>query len=230
VTITEDATLTTETESPAPVAVSLVLPAEYALRAIRGALVAASKDYARPILCAVLITVSKGMAEIVATDSYRLVTVTFAAPDSPDGSLLVSRDVLASLVKCYSKSAVSKLSTGQMLVIRSTENAGYEGIPLEIVHPTGTITAADGHQGGTFPDVHQLIPDGPGVGVPMVAFNPAYLADVGKVAAEIAECPASPVRVETWDATKPARFTVLGGNNGDRDLIALYLLMPVRVS
>jgi DNA polymerase III sliding clamp (beta) subunit (PCNA family) len=206
----------------------LVLPAEYALRAIRAALVAASKDYARPILTAVLVTVAEGKAEIVATDSYRLVTIQFAAPDSPDGSILVSRDMLATLAKAYSKSAVAKLHEGTMLIIRASDS-GVTRAEVTITHPTGTIVDHNGKVDGTFPDYRQLIPVGDASGVPMIAFNPAYLGDIAKIGTEVGTDNTTPVRVETWGACKPATFTILTEGGGDRGMTTKCLLMPVRV-
>lgn len=220
-------TVETAEEPAAQVTVTeLVLPAEYALRAIRAALIAASKDTARPILTGVLITVAEGKAEVVATDSYRLVTVQFAAPDSPNGSILVSRDMLATLAKAYSKSAVAKLHEGTMLII-SASDSGVTRAEVTITHPTGTIVDHNGKVDGTFPDYRQLIPVGDASGVPMIAFNPAYLGDIAKIGAEVGSDNTTLVRVETWSSTKPAKFTIHGLYG---ELETHYLLMPVRVS
>lgn len=227
-TITEETPVETAEDVAAQVTTTeLVLPAEYALRAIRAALIAASKDNARPILAAVHITVKDGTAEIVATDSYRLLLATFAAPDSPDGEILVSREMLATLAKAYTKSAVAKLGTGTVLIIRASD-AGPE---VTITHPTGTIVDRFGFVDGTFPNVHQLIPTTDPTGVPMIAFNPGYLGDIAKVAAEVGTDNTTPVRVETWGSYKPARFTLITGN-GDQGggITTQYLLMPVRVA
>ena len=222
-------TVETAEEPAAQVTVTeLVLPAEYALRAIRAALVAASKDTYRVILNAVLLTVAAGKAEIVATDSYRLVTVQFAAPDSPDGSILVSRDMLATLAKAYSKSAVAKLHEGTMLIIRASDS-GVTRAEVTITHPTGTIVDHNGKVDGTFPDYRQLIPVGDASGVPMIAFNPAYLGDIAKIGTEVGTDNTTPVRVETWGACKPATFTILTEGGGDRGMTTKCLLMPVRV-
>jgi len=189
------------------------------LDAIRAADVARSTDRARPMLTHVLldITPDDGV-RIVSTDSYRLVLASI--PNLP-------ADPVQQVIPCELVAMLSRVK-----IPASVRKSAYPAAGLTITTDGRDLTAAVTVDGSTtsatasanvgeYPRYRQLVP------VEHVheaaAFNPTYLADIGKVAKAGAYEPTTPVRCVSMQDGKPAVWTIT-----DHRLEVTYLLMGIR--
>lgn len=198
--------------------------------ALTNAVVVASDDYSRPILCAAYVVKSGAdTIDIVATDSYRLVVTTVRDVDGVADFAPVLIEDLKNLVAAVKRSDLPTVSlTHDSMTNTASVWAGDIG---DTPYPLHTVPTNEGQ----FPKYEGLIPsaeafDGPVSFMP--AFNGQFIGDIAKLCdPEIGYTlgnrrDAGPVRMYAIDALKPALFTIGGPAGAAR---VTYLLMPVRV-
>jgi len=183
----------------------------------------ASTDKARPLLTGVLLVPTGGIVKAIATDSYKLVTITRELVELTGDAAptLVPADVLAKAAKDAAKSRVN-------VEITADAKAGS----FTIASMSGAWTYGGRLVEGNYPDVETLIPAANGITCPegeIVAFNVFFLADVTKVA------PWSTLKGREKNGTDAAmRITALNDRKRpirieSRDGQTIVLVMPVRV-
>ncbi|MBT7542421.1 MAG: hypothetical protein HN683_23995 [Gammaproteobacteria bacterium] len=210
---------------------------------IDAALIAASKDYTRPILTGVLIVNRGEWIELVSTDSYRLSVITMPvlspAVFEPVNIATDSLKQLSTMLKGMKRGVVSLTVTpsaaGPAVVVATVTGGGQEyPTPSELHYRLAVIE-------GEFPNYPNLLPKegtfwgGLDTGSKGVGFNPKYLADSAKWATIIHRSYGDkdlPVIFGAVDHLKPATLTVSHDPNDTPDGMPrpVYLLMPVRIS
>ena len=157
------------------------------------------------------------------TDSFRLGTITFDAPDCADGAFLISATLTAKLCKAYNRSTVNKLKRDQGYAIVFTVP---ESIQSLVTVSLAGDTIIGPQMGGTFPDWRQLLVSEVNYAIEATAYNPGFLSDLGKIANEIGADTGIPVKVLHMNAFTPGMFTMHVRDFGT----FTYALMPVRIS
>jgi DNA polymerase-3 subunit beta len=195
--------------------------------ALTAGLLAAGKDDTLPTLASVRVEWDSESVRVVATDRYRLVVATIDRQDgmghdarsngyqnTADGAVLIDRKDAADLVKVLPKFArrgtVNLVAVSVVAGSVIVEGDGWSRSMMTVL--------------GEFPKYRTLIPTEDMYGaVETVAYNPKFLADIGKLPAE----KNTPVRLFF---TKPERPMVakLTPDNGVSEY--LYMLMPVRIT
>lgn len=206
---------------------------------LAGALVAASKDDTQPALCAVQLDWDADGVTAASTDRYRLAAGRYAfdrdvlgqhgAPTA--GSVLLARQDVERIVKGMPKTTARDRAgwTVRVSLPDSVIHAGSSGDVLvewlELNRPAGML--AVGVLDEQFPKWRTLIPtdDALSEGSMPLVVNPAYLADVAK----LAPSKYAPVRIRTSAASRPAVLDFPTCADDASVVQWLYLLMPVRI-
>ncbi len=190
------------------------------LDAIRAAAIVRSRDTYRPAICGVLLDVTPDDGvRVVATDSYRLMTATVRDAFADPVQFVIPGDMVPALAKIVTVAQSRKMSAGeQVRVIVTLDNHDI----VATVTVGGTTTCTAGRDDGlTFPNYRALTPEHT---CEHGAYNPAYLADLGKLAQAGAFDSATPVVTVSTHPIKPSIWTIT-----DDRLAITYVLMPMRV-
>jgi hypothetical protein len=184
----------TETATPARLALNTK---PFAI-ALKNALICAGKDQLRPILRAVLIEFEPTFVRFVGTDSYRMLVQTLPCEDGLEGTFLLERDDADRIAKMLPK-------LGSVVAVGLND----DGTSLEVCG-FGTRYEANVVP-GEFPSWQNLTDwnEVPKVGAPSTcaAFNPSFLADIGKIKPLDGNANGSHVRIGA-DPLKMAKFEV----------------------
>lgn len=179
---------------------------ESLLTLLEGVSTHASKDKSLPTLNAVQLESEGGALTARATDRYRLIEGTLHALDGRlDVSLISLDDIKRIITLCKAH----KANRVQLSRIGDTLTASSLGDSL-------TVTLL----GGNYPPVEQLLSDSEKepVAVDGMAFNPAFMADYGKIAGKGAG-----IKVYFHGEIKPMRVRITGHKVTWR-----ALLMPMK--
>lgn len=216
----------TVTESVQGVAVvpALAMPAGVLRDMLAGALVAANRSSDVPVLATVQLEWSQGDVVTAATDRYRLAVGTYAGDLESvqiveDATVLIPRDVAAALVKALPKSPTRGRGYDMVTVTPVSDRHGEWVVSWSGPAGSGSVTFRQ--MDGSFPNWRPLIPSGEPEGTDVIAWNPAYMADVAK----LPHGKNDPVRWVLRGSTRPAMATFATHNDVDWQ----YLLMPVRL-
>ena len=192
------------------------LPARSTLRAIRATAVAVSQDGARPLLTCVQVKQHEGQVTVCGTDSYRLVHTTFAdLKSSYEREFLVPGDLIRLIRKVFPRKQVLRIPADDTLTL-------HQGGDRIQVSYDGQVLSAP-KVVGEYIQWRHLIPDEV-VSSDVVAWNPAYLADIAAVHTEMGWDNQIPVRLVASVANKPSTWRMVHAYDGTVD----YHLMPVR--
>lgn len=207
---------------------------------LAGALVAAGKDDTQPALCAVQLDWDADGVTAASTDRYRLAVGRYAfdrdvlgmhgAPTA--GSVLLARQDVERIVKGMPKTTARDRAgwTVRVSLPDSVIHAGASSSVLvewmEWNRPAGML--AVGALDAQFPKWRTLIPtdDALSEGSMPLVVNPAYLADVAK----LAPSKNAPVRIRTSATSRPAVLDYPSTADDASVVQWLYLLMPVRLT
>ena len=207
---------------------------------LAGALVAAGKDGTMPALCAVQLEWDAESVHANATDRYRLAVGRYAfdrdvlgmhgAPTA--GTVLLARQDVERIVKGLPKTTARDRAgwTVRVSLPDSVIHAGASSSVLvewmEWNRPAGML--AVGALDAQFPKWRTLIPtdDALSEGSMPLVVNPAYLADVAKLAPH----KNAPVRIRTSATSRPAVLDYPSTADDASVVQWLYLLMPVRIA
>lgn len=198
---------------------------------LAGALVAAGKDDTLPAIASVQLDWTAESVTVASTDRYRLAVGRYSfdrdvlgqhgAPTA--GSVLLARADVERLLKAMPKPSARDRAGWQAHVVPvgatvevSWSEYGYNGGML-------VLAAMD----EAFPKWRTLIPtdDALSEGSMPLVVNPAYLADVAK----LAPSKNAPVRIRTSAASRPAVLDFPTCADDASVVQWLYLLMPVRI-
>lgn len=224
-------TMTATTEATTTPYVILEQHATLLRDALRAGLVAASKDRMLPVLCAVKLTgLADGSLKVESTDRFRLVEAIAPrhprtdAPVGEEWTLLLDRKDAEYLVKMLPSSARGGAVNHAEVTFVPSEGWGQPSLRVVVNYEqTVTFRGID----GDFPRVHALWPDvtAPRDGVTEIGFDPAYLADIGKLPWP-KHCRHASLHLSA--PNKPATFTY---EARDFDEVSFrYLLMPRRLA
>ena len=223
----------TATAADTDTAAGFVVHVDVLRTLLTGALVAASKDATLPSLCAVQLEWDADGVTAASTDRYRLAVGCYAfdrdvlgmhgAPTA--GMLLLSRVDVERLLKAMPKLPSARVHAGwhaHVVPVGATVEVswseyGYNGGML-------VLAAMDAQ----FPKCRTLIPtdDALAEGAMPLVVNPAYLADVAKLAPR----KGAPVRIRTSATSRPAVLDYPQSADDASVVQWLYLLMPVRLT
>lgn len=235
-TTTTADTTTTDAARAAGVLASFEVAPSHLDRALRTTVLATSSDDTLPLLTAVALTTSPaGTLVTVATDRYRLIRarVELAEDTAADLETLATAPALLPRREVRPVLAWLKPHTsrrGRELPVR-VEVRGDSAGParLHLSAPDGAAYVVNLLTGaGEFPRVQNLIPawgaSPAGECTGLVAFNPTYLAEMGKAAGAALERNI-PVMVRMVHPSKPVHF------RGVTDGAVVFdgVLMPVRL-
>jgi len=217
--------MTTTTVHDVVTVPALAMPAGVLRDMLAGALVAASRSSDVPVLATVQLEWAAGEIVTASTDRYRLCVGTYAGESDgvqivEDATVLIPRDVVASLVKALPKSPARGRGHDMVTVTPVTDRRGEWSVSWS--GPTGSGSVTFRQVEGSFPKWRPLIPTGEPDATHGIAWNPAYMADVAKL-------PHGRQDAVKWvfrGSTRPAVATFPTHNAVDW----LYLLMPVRLS
>ena len=174
-------------------------------------------DSSRPIIAAIHLVGDGATVTATATDSYRLARFERGYSDSGDAfEVLIEGKAFAAAVKSIKGWATLEIEGNAWRLV------GYEATI------GGIVTMGD------YPSLDKIIPaeDSYKVGGARVAFNPTFLADMGKLA-PIATAPAKARKTATLElvsAPDNSHPTVWRVRCNAYDAPTLYILMPVRIS
>jgi DNA polymerase III sliding clamp (beta) subunit (PCNA family) len=179
---------------------------ETLLTLLEGVSTHASKDKALPTLNAVQMEGESGALIARATDRYRLIEGTLHSLEGRVDTSLISLDDIKRIItlcKAHKPNRVQLSRIGNTLTVSSL------GDSL-------TVTVLD----GKYPPVEQLLSDSEKepVSVESMAFNPAYMADYGKIAGK-----GKGIKLYFHGERKPMRVRITGDKITWR-----ALLMPMR--
>lgn len=182
-------------------------------RVIANAVIFSARDNQLPVLTAVHFEWREGKVCVTATDRYRLSMETVDAQLEGDAfAFTLSRADATDLAKAL-KGADALATT----TLELTDDGDRIAVGLwgKMVRSYRTVA-------GDFPKFDRLFPSGNPTGAPVMGFNPAHLADLGKVKTG-GYGRTSSVRLEFHGPTRPAVASF--GEDGPT-----VLLMPVRLA
>ena len=220
-------TATDQQAAPKPAAQphTLTFGADYSLaRAIGNALICASTDPTMPMLCAVRFEWDGTRARIVATDRYRLLIEDVTPADDVDHSGIEPFHFL--LGRADAKAALTAIKANKFaqpeLVYDGGEAVEFRSYPNSVRYQTVQAT---------FPPYESLIPElGTEKPTDRIAFNPQFLADLGKITTGSARprrgsnCVPGAVTILNYGTPDKPKATRIDYANGPT-----LLLMPVRL-
>lgn len=230
-TITLDRGQTAVTAADTDTAAGFVVHVDVLRTLLAGALVAAGKDDTMPAIASVQLEWDADGVTAASTDRYRLAVGRYAfdrdvlgqhgAPTA--GTVLLARADVERLLKAMPKPSARDRAGWQAHVVPvgatvevSWSEYGYNGGML-------VLAAMDAQ----FPKWRTLIPtdDALSEGAMPLVVNPAYLADVSK----LAPSKNAPVRIRTSATSRPAVLDYPSTADDASVVQWLYLLMPVRI-
>lgn len=181
-------------------------------------LLAAGKDNTLPTLASVRLEWDRHELRVVATDRYRLMVATANTDErnryvnAGDGEVLINHKDAADLVKALPK---------------VNRNGAHELVRVSVVAGSVLIDGNGWSRSltvliGEFPKYRTFIPT-EFAPVDNVAYNPKFLADIGKIPVD----KGTPVRFRFVSETRPM-VALLDGANGVSEY--MYMLMPVRIA
>lgn len=206
---------------------TFVMASRDLLNALANTVVFASKDATLPILCAVMLEVEDGHLTAYATDRYRLARVRVpmqadAVGDMPQ--LIMSRKIVDQFVK-HLKGDMKLVKYGASAHLTARVDGGQ--VVSWALSFNGVATEATESLDGQYPKIKQLFPEAqPSEPAGLMAFNPALLADMGKIKDHAPS--------DRYANNEPLRI-VGGGSQGKPTSFFRFtwfeaLLMPVRVA
>lgn len=208
------------------------IPADVLSEMAEAAALVASTDESRLAICQVHVhSPEKDVLEFTATDSYRLVRLTFSDAEYSfeDIDFLTPAKAFADAVKQFRSAKKSDAKIISTVTVAAVDDQS----PITVSDGLSTIQLQRAFY--DFPNVDRLIDwDNPlHESTECVGFNPKYLADIGKVASKFrGDNSDMPVRVHGVHHNKPSLFEMKrAACIGDHYNVRVrYLLMPVRIA
>lgn len=204
---------------------SFTLDSQKLYTALASVGISRSSDESRPVLNAVQVEMeSPEVLRFVATDSYRM-----AIADIKVDNLVFECSENKSF-EPFNLAGDFKPLLAMLKTDKQSSRVIVDGRTVIVSTKTGAQVVVDRME-GTFPDYRQIVKDATVQEGPAeeVAFNPAYMGDIGKAAmlfsGETRKSVTTPVRISSGGKNKPSRFLVKLGDN-----TLEQWLMPTRVS